>query len=209
MMESEWLARDDPEPMLKHIRGYDNNRKWRLFAAACGRRIWHCLNESQRAVVEEMERNADRNEADLLDLRTFIGVPDSSAFTYTSPHAVSFTPGAWMACIISGNAIAAMDLLPEGSCTEIKAEAQLVRDIVGNPFHPPSPIDSSWLDWNSRAVVRLAQEIYNQRSFERIPELGEALRAAGCSNSAVLVHCREPAPHVRGCWVVDLLLGKE
>jgi hypothetical protein len=58
-------------------------------------------------------------------------------------------------------------------------------------------------------VVELARTIYEDRAYEQLPGLAEALEEAGCDNAALLAHCREPGEHVRGCWVVDLLLGKE
>jgi hypothetical protein len=58
-------------------------------------------------------------------------------------------------------------------------------------------------------VVRLAQGIYEDRAFDRLPVLADALEEAGCDNAEILSHCRGPGPHVRGCWAVDLSLGKE
>jgi hypothetical protein len=58
-------------------------------------------------------------------------------------------------------------------------------------------------------VTALAQSIYDQRRFADMPILADALAEAGCTNADVLNHCRQPGEHVRGCWVVDLLLGKE
>jgi hypothetical protein len=81
----------------------------------------------------------------------------------------------------------------------------LIRDIFGNPLHPTA-VDPTWLTTN---VVALAQAIYDERAFERMPILADALEDAGCTNDVVLAHCRGPGPHARGCWVVDLLLGKE
>ncbi len=63
-------------------------------------------------------------------------------------------------------------------------------------------------EWNSGAVVRLAEAIYEERAFNRLPILADTLKQAGCANSDLLAHCRGGGEHVRGCWVVDLLLGK-
>jgi hypothetical protein len=65
------------------------------------------------------------------------------------------------------------------------------------------------LTWNDGIVIKLAQAIYEERAFDRLPILADALEEAGCSDTEILAHCRGPGPHVRGCWVVDLLLGKE
>jgi hypothetical protein len=69
-------------------------------------------------------------------------------------------------------------------------------------------IDPPWLTQDGGHVTRLARDIYDGRSFDRMPGLADALVAAGCRTTAVLEHCRHPGPHVRGCWALDLLLGK-
>ena len=84
-------------------------------------------------------------------------------------------------------------------------QAVLLRDIFGNPYRPAA-LDPAWLTADVRA---LAQGIYDERAFDRMPILADALQDAGCDNDAILTHCRDAAQvHVRGCWVVDLLLGK-
>ncbi len=84
---------------------------------------------------------------------------------------------------------------------------ELLRDIFGNPFRPIA-VNPSWLTWSGGSVVKLAETIYHDRVFERVPILADALQQAGCHDAAILDHCRQPGPHARGYWVVDLLLGK-
>ena len=79
-----------------------------------------------------------------------------------------------------------------------------LRDIFGNPFRPVA-VESHWL---TPAVRDLAAAIYAGRAFDRLPVLADALEEAGCGHANILAHCRGPGPHVRGCWVVDLILGK-
>jgi pSer/pThr/pTyr-binding forkhead associated (FHA) protein len=74
---------------------------------------------------------------------------------------------------------------------------------------PGVPVDPAWLRWNDGTVPRLAQAIYEERRFEAMPLLHDALLDAGCDNQDILYHCKEPGPHVRECWVLDILLGKE
>jgi hypothetical protein len=81
----------------------------------------------------------------------------------------------------------------------------LVRDIYGpNPFLPAS-FDPSW---RTSTALALASSMYESRDFAGMPVLADALEEAGCESADVLAHCRGPGPHVRGCWVVDLVLGK-
>lgn len=85
---------------------------------------------------------------------------------------------------------------------------ELIREIFGNPFRPVT-LDPSWLDWKNGRVRKMAQIIYRKRCFRNLPVLAEALEMAGCCDAEILTHCRTPVEHVRGCWVVDLLLGKQ
>jgi hypothetical protein len=92
--------------------------------------------------------------------------------------------------------------------TERLPQVTLLRCIFGNPFRP-ARVDASWLRWNDGTVPRIAQGIYEERAFDRLPVLHDALLDAGCDNEDILVHCRSEGTHVRGCWVIDLILGKE
>jgi hypothetical protein len=87
---------------------------------------------------------------------------------------------------------------------ESAAHCDIIRDIFGNPFRPAT-LDPSWL---TSTVTALARQMYESRDFSAMPILADALQDAGCSDEAILSHLRGPGPHVRGCWVVDLLLGK-
>jgi hypothetical protein len=88
-------------------------------------------------------------------------------------------------------------------------EVVLLHDVIGNPFRPAPSVDPAWLTWNGGTVPRLAQAIYDERAFDRLPVLADALEDAGCTDADLLGHLRRPWFHVRGCWAVDLLLGKE
>ncbi|QJW96426.1 hypothetical protein FTUN_3983 [Frigoriglobus tundricola] len=88
---------------------------------------------------------------------------------------------------------------------ERRAQAELVRDIFGNPFRPVIFLPL----WPTDTVVSLAKQMYDSREFSALPILADALQDAGCDSDDVLTHCRAPGTHVRGCWVVDQVLGKE
>jgi hypothetical protein len=106
-----------------------------------------------------------------------------------------------------------MNVITEEQAVEVQRESDdfmedhtnFLRDIFGNPFRVIT-LDPGWL---TPAVVALAQSIYDDRTFDRMPALAVALHDAGCNNEEILSHCRSEGPHVRGCWAVDLLLGKE
>ena len=88
---------------------------------------------------------------------------------------------------------------------EGKAQASLLRCIFGPLLFRPIALDPLWL---ASPVPELAESIYVDRAFDRLPLLADALEDAGCTNADILNHCRQPGVHTRGCWVVDLLLGK-
>ncbi|WP_246173677.1 hypothetical protein [Limnoglobus roseus] len=89
--------------------------------------------------------------------------------------------------------------------SEFAEKVKLLRDIFGNPFHPVA-FDPTW---RTSTAVAFANEMYQSRDFSGMPILADALQDAGCENEDILNHCRGEGPHVRGCWVVDLILGKE
>jgi hypothetical protein len=92
---------------------------------------------------------------------------------------------------------------------EESIQADLLRDLFGNPFRQPSAPAPAVLAWNNRTVTRLAQTIYQDRAFDDMPVLADALLEAGCDNEDLLAHCRSKGPHALGCWALDLLTGRQ
>jgi hypothetical protein len=90
---------------------------------------------------------------------------------------------------------------------ELAAQCALLRDIAGNPYRRVE-LDPAWLQRNEGTVRKVAQAIYEDAVFSELPVLADALEEAGCSDATLLEHCRSAGPHERGCWAVDLLLGK-
>lgn len=202
LAESDWLKAAEPHAMLEFLNsnGKPSDRKLRLFAVACSRRIWRLIDVLGRAAVEAAEDFADgRIGSDELRAARL-------ACQGTGGHA-SWYAAATDPAIAARNAArsaqaGAATLGAEGE--ELVAQADLVREVFGNPFRQMS-IDQSWL---TPGVVKLAQSIYDGRAFDRMPELAAELENAGCNDVEVLSHCREPGTHVRGCWVLDITLGR-
>ena len=88
--------------------------------------------------------------------------------------------------------------------SEKQSHSNIIRDVFGNPFRVVI-VEPAWLTPN---VVSLARTIYDHRAFDRMPMLGDAIEKTGFDNTDILDHCRSKTEHVRGCWVVDALLGK-
>ena len=89
---------------------------------------------------------------------------------------------------------------------ELSAQCDLLREIFGNPLQPLAFSSS----WRTSDVMLLANGIYEEKAFDRMPILADALQDAGCDAEELLTHLRDPhATHVRGCWALDLVLGKE
>jgi hypothetical protein len=88
---------------------------------------------------------------------------------------------------------------------EKRIQYQILHDIFGNPFRPVA-FDPAW---RTSTALAIAQGIYDDRAFDRLPILADALQDAGCENGDILSHLRGEGPHVKGCWALDLVLGKE
>jgi hypothetical protein len=230
MTEAKWVACTDPGPMLEFLRGRASDRKLRLFAVACCRRVWHLLTDGRsRGAVEVAERYADgETTREELGVARDAGVAAHgellSAVRGGARHLS--LPAAYAAFRIARRKVvqaardatafcpSAVSTAYEASDPRYKAESSeqtvLLRDIFGPlPFRPVT-VHPPVLAWNDRIVPRLAQVIYDQRRWGDMPLLGDALLDAGCDNEEMLTHAREQgAVHVRGCWLLDLLLDKE
>jgi hypothetical protein len=92
---------------------------------------------------------------------------------------------------------------------EDAGKCAILRDLLGPLTFRDVAVPPSCLAWNNGTVVKLAQAIYTDRAFDRLPILADALEDAGCTSQDILNHCRQPGEHCRGCWVLDLLLSKQ
>ena len=222
MTESEWLG-DDHLPLLTAVQIYyvvtATERKKRLLACACCRAIWGVVrDERSRAAVELAEQAADGLVPErVLDqvsgsaweaYEELLGGSDDGALVaeaaaYAASHASN--PDFAVANSFQEVVIAAHSWESGTGLAPSATLAALFRDIFGNPFRPVA-VDPVWL---TSTVVAIAGGIYDERAFDRLPILADALQDAGCDHADILAHCRGPGPHARGCWVVDLLLGKQ
>jgi hypothetical protein len=217
--EQEWLACTDPGPMLEFVRGRASDRKLRLFAVACCRRVWHLMpqgsDEYNHAAVETAERFADglASRQELEDLAPlFMQWQYRNDQLWSTPRDAAFrtwhviSADAWRAAQVTAHQ-AAMGT-DDAYAAERVTQAILLHDIFGPlPFRPVT-VPPHVLAWNERLVPRLAQAIYDERRWGDMPLLGDALLDAVCDDEALLAHLRSEGPHVRGCWAVDLILGK-
>jgi hypothetical protein len=253
--EADWLNCSAPEPMLEFLRTSSDasERKLRLFACACARRVWHLLtNERSRACVAVAERiaegaatKAERHEvaraAERARLDKYpVTTPTQQAWARMQGEEeatalvrlwASFNAASAAAEVcrrdalraVSGAAGAAATAVWQATCVpkfdrpwernrqaavvwsrERRAQCHLLRDIF-NPFRPVTFLP----EWATPDVVSHARAIYDERAFGRMPELAAVLEEAGGREPGLLDHCRlRGRAHVRGCWAVDLLLGK-
>jgi hypothetical protein len=225
MTEAEWLVGSDPVPMLQFLKDRGSDRKRRLFAVACCRRFWHLIRpEECRQAVTAAERFADGEigEKELGD-RQASAQAAAARVLRACAHATVFTAdpagdsALWALPVVRAACWAAV---PEAAklagraaylplmAAESRHQAGLVRDVFGNPFRP-AVVAGDWLTWDSGTIPRLAQSLHDDRAFTDLPVLADALEEAGCTDPDILGHCRQGGQHVRGCWVVDLVLGRE
>jgi hypothetical protein len=221
--EAEWLACEDPVRMLEFLRGKVSERKLRLFACACYRRFHeHFVPDDDgdglfAVELAEAYADGDATAADLAEVRGEI---------------VECLWDAQSSCVVRHRVAECATVVPLGDVTRVADafilwleanvdesevdkdtreehayQAVTLRDLFGNPFRPTAA-KPAWLTWNSGTVTKLARDLYDARAFDRLPLLADALEDAGCSDAEILGHLRSPGPHVRGCWAVDLVLGK-
>jgi hypothetical protein len=213
--EDAWVVCTDPQRMLKFLRGKASDRKLRLFACGCCRRVWDALTLTPvRRAVEAAEHYADGsvrdgelNQAHKRAISAYVRTLHRTVARMESDAAYATRMYRMALAVNTAHPapfeVGQLDRL--GKDKFLKAfSPDLVRCVVGNPFRPASP-DPRWL---TPTVVHLARAIYDERAFDRLPILADALEEAGCDNTDILRHCRGPGPHVRGCWPVDLVLEK-
>jgi hypothetical protein len=224
MTEAEWLACRTSRKMFAFLKGRLTERKALLIGCACCRLHWSEITLAEfRGATAILERMADgvASEQEIaegsrvanyaLDMHTgtIRGIPRRY-----KTRAVGC--GAWavremfnrepLDVNAVASAVAHLWYIGEWPSVVVRIHSRVVRDIVGNPFRPVA-FDPAW---RTSDVMVLARGIYEERAFDRMPILADALQDAGCDNEDVLNHCRDAKQvHVRGCWVVDLVLGKE
>jgi hypothetical protein len=168
--------------------------------------IWRQLQdlEGRWRASQGTERIALRptHEALALALQVVSGSAPKAAY-YASSNAyltVAAIANPGVACSDSGYS--------RSQAAEERIQTDILRCIFDYLFHPMT-IAPAVLAWNDGMIPELAQSIFDNRAFDRLPILADALEVAGCQDADLLAHCRNEGPHVRGCWAVDLLLGKQ
>lgn len=228
MTEDQWLTSKDPAAMLSFLRneGRLTERKARLFAVACCRRIWSSLaDERSRNAVELGERYADGHATDA-ELAEVCERARRAVWEMTWDMArYAAWATAWQCLTVadveadreSGVVTAAHYAAqerqrardPDSLDAEVLAQASLLRDI----FNPFCTTDFN-APWRHPAIIALGKAAYDDRrpdgflDQDRLAVLGDALEEAGCTDAQVLGHLRSAGPHCRGCFGLDLVLGK-
>jgi len=218
MTEEEWLTSADMESMLNCLvtvrfpkvepcNWHEGERKKRLFVAGCLRRVAALLPAEYRALTELIELHAD-GLVDVTTRRKVVSAAERVEWDHNNLlFAINYDD---IGLFCHHAASIATEAIPGGGDNTRNAEslkhAALLREIFGNPFRPVG-FDPAW---RTSDAMALATGIYDGRAFDRMPILADALQEAGCDNDDLLRHCRDPdANHVRGCWALDLVLGKE
>jgi hypothetical protein len=233
--EAEWLACEDLWPMLEFLREASHGthqtvkaiwpphfRKARLFICACAREVWHLLtDERSKQAIEKGERYADHliTEDEIIPVwhAAFAAAKalrkDPFKDAAWAANTAAVTDAVWMAifsvCQNASNALAKAAAKPPKRAPHLAIahakQVAILRCIFGNPFHPVT-LDPSWL---TSTVTTLARTMYDTRDFSAMPIMADALQDAGCADEQVLSHCRGDGAHVRGCFLVDILTGRE
>jgi hypothetical protein len=223
MTEAEWLSSTSAAAMVDCLctqfgaaRSQAGRRKLRLLACAHCRRVWEKLTEERdHEVILVSEKFADgiafakelkAARQRCLDRGGFAR-PSSRAAIATAipqPRQAEEEAKFGVCSAVVGHGAGR----GERWIADVAAQVLTVREVFGNPFRSPA-IDKSWLRWSDGTVRRIVRGTYEERAFDRLPILADALLDAGCDNEELLAHLRSEGPHVRGCWALDLLLGKK
>jgi hypothetical protein len=225
MTEQEWLGCIHPREMLEFLRGKASERKLRLFAVACCRQISHLIGTEDLArAVEVAEQFAEGQVTDERRKAVYDEVFwRTSQDWYDIPAVVVGSLASSRDFSPSRIAKAATDAVattgdlrwgyqgdnPAAYRAATVTQLFWIRCIFGTPFIFRGEMGFSFLGWKDRTISKIAQAIYDEKAFDRLPILGDVLEEAGCTDQAILAHCRQPGEHVRGCWALDQILGKE
>jgi hypothetical protein len=201
MTEQDWLKAENCTRSLDFLKRNPSDRKLELFALAGFRRnfkqlIYQPLRDTVGVLERYIEGEVDRAEVEQLVYRLSIAAQQ-----------IATQDERW-------TAFAILEVASRKRWDWVFSfgtwwhNTDLLHDIFGNPFRHVT-MNPEWLMWNDGTVRRIAEAIYNERTFDRMPILADALEDAGCSEPDILAHCRGEGPHVRGCWVVDAILGKK
>lgn len=228
MTEAQWLTCNWAPSMVEFLWEKGSKRKMRLLTVACCLRIVHLATEARyrdvvgllEAFVEEKVSLARLETAKTECLAEPLPRGNWLDPEYAATHVLMHLP---YLCLHNDPAAHYLDfrsfiqIALAGTqatvnseqwhavqATEQEAESNLVRDIFGNPFRP----FSFRTEWRTEAVTLLAKHIYESRDFSAMAILADALEESGCSDEDILSHCRGNGPHVRGCHVIDMILGK-
>lgn len=209
MTEQEWLECADPKEMLEFLRGAASERKFRLLACACCRGKQYNIFPQGLVAVSVAEALADgqAQEAERAATERLVQslIPDDGSWS-------KYSLISWSLHLPKGGSYPLEYVMPFVIPSVIEAglasdgDVQyILHDLIGPLLFRSVTVSPSW---QTATVVGLATAIYEERAFDRMPVLGDALEDAGCDNADILKHCRQPGEHVRGCWCVDLVLGK-
>jgi hypothetical protein len=235
--EQGWLIATDPQALVRFLVGRASERKLRLFAAACCRRIWHLLDTRAQEALEVAERFADGHAGDgertaarkaaqqAAQSRAVTRRPLAPKWQRRAASAVYYATARAAEASSSAPQLAVEALIWQAGgdtgCDarairgrEQAAQASALRDIVGTPFGGVR-VEGAWVAWQDGLIPGLARAVYEERDPEnglldrgRLLVLADALEEAGCCDPDILGHCRQASDHYRGCVVVDALLGK-
>jgi hypothetical protein len=230
MTESERMNCTNPHEMLQYLGDRASERKLRLLACACARRIWPALKDKRtRKAIEIAEKHADglarekqlasaREGADQAVRDSDAGIGGELAMVGDEilHRKAAVAAREVLGTVVNVKARRAKEAADgrdpnawtTAAMAELEAQTRIVREVFGNPWRRVEA-EQAWLTWHGGAVVSLAQAIYAERRFADLPILADALEEAGCTCENFLSHCRGGGEHVLGCWALDLAMGKE
>jgi hypothetical protein len=204
--------------MLEFLRGKSSQRKLRLFAVACCRTlfdIYAYTDFDEPLTWAEWYADGDAMASDLAEMEEEVesacGEPCESYSAVAEAVVRALTTHNFDPFLVPWAVVKAAHCYDElasiGEDNEqFASQCDILRDLFGPLPYRAVALSPAWL---TPEIIDLARNIYDGGSIDRLATVGKELRDAGCTNVAILAHCRRKDGHVRGCWVIDLLLAKE
>jgi hypothetical protein len=195
MTADAWEACDDPRKLQEWVRRLGTDRQFRLFACAFWRWADSRSGELLPTSAQALEFAESWAETGIRPAGYPAGIPGWHPLMART----GFDAASWS---VRGSPAYGRAWIGPAEQTQ---QLALLREVFGNPFR------QVWLApaWRSEAVFALAWSAYQERAFDRLPILADALEDVGCDAAELLAHCRSAGPHVLGCWILDRILAKE
>src|SRR5262245_43579106 len=215
-----WCSITEPDLAAHRVLNIVSARKWRLFMVACCyaiKRRLHYRDLHDAILTSELYADRRVRLADLRASREDVSELIERYDGNVKARGRQMDMHHVRRCCDRDVRSAAYYFVNKERIINRKRMLAILHDIIGDPDNPQCSVSSKtafrsikfqWVVANNHLAGSLAREAYDKRDFSNLPIIADALEEAGCDNTTLLAHLREDREHWRGCWAVDLILGR-